>query len=361
MTRKSSFIESEHFWTAIWALEGLNQEVCVDELASRLEIQASHIMDVVFFLHHLHCHFELKKSGEKTILVPPKSMPKIQVDFSLTQWLALQAHFPLLESGNNNFMHKVLIEKLSEVEVENKDFNLFEAALNLEDHLENTLKQDDKLYLEVGPKIKIQEGPDVELEEVLKCAPYSLQLIDYAIVHKVVLEITFHNQKNVRLMPLRLVYLGAELCVIGEEIGGVGLAYYFVKEIQIVCPDHSISIIPKWSSVDIDNFISGMRVVNESAVRLILKVNLDLGPPFLPEHHFLENLVMITNPRGETIWAATVETCDDLFRWLASLGGKIEILDPVSFKEEFSKYLVRENNLVMANEETLEQKLKKSV
>jgi hypothetical protein len=47
---------------------------------------------------------------------------------------------------------------------------------------------------------------------------------------------------------------------------------------------------------------------------------------------------MITNPNGDLIWAAYVEPCEALYDWLITLGKRVEILDPIKFKDEYLTY-----------------------
>lgn len=344
MSKERSFIENEHFWPTLRTLESLSQETSLEELSQQLGIAQSFILEVVYFLHHLHCSFELKKDGEKTLIVPPPSMPRIQFDFKLSEWLAFQSHFPLLETNTESAAYQILTDKLSQIELKNRDYDFFETAITVI----NQLPEND------SAKLRVTAGVDVEVQEALQCAPYALQLIDYAMVHKVTLDLALRSEKKIKCYPHRLVHLDGALNLIGEELGEMGLIYFAASDIIDVAPDHNIQHAPKLSHLDIDNFINGMRAVSESGVRLILKVRTDLGPTPVPSYHFLGNLVVITNPRNETIWAATVEPCPDLYQWLASLGEKVEILDPGSFKLQFNEYLAQQNSAE-------EQKFKKSV
>jgi predicted DNA-binding transcriptional regulator YafY len=47
---------------------------------------------------------------------------------------------------------------------------------------------------------------------------------------------------------------------------------------------------------------------------------------------------MVKNPNGDLIWAAYVEPCAHLYEWLIGLGRRVEILDPVSFKQDYLDY-----------------------
>ena len=57
-----------------------------------------------------------------------------------------------------------------------------------------------------------------------------------------------------------------------------------------------------------------------------------------PLYHYLRKPYVISNPKGDLIWAASIEECPDLYDWLSNLSHKVEILDPVSFKKNFLDY-----------------------
>ena len=88
-----------------------------------------------------------------------------------------------------------------------------------------------------------------------------------------------------------------------------------------------------------NEFISGFREVSGNEVRLILKItgssdDLDLSPSY----HFLADPYITTSASGDTIWAASVEPCEDLIAWLADLEDGVEILDPLDVRSQVEEY-----------------------
>ena len=96
------------------------------------------------------------------------------------------------------------------------------------------------------------------------------------------------------------------------------------------------------SQMEIDDFISGLRAINGNEVRLVLKIlNPENAQELAPLYHFLRKPYVISNPKGDLIWAASVEENEDLYEWLANLQNKVEILDPMSFKINYLAFCER--------------------
>jgi hypothetical protein len=107
----------------------------------------------------------------------------------------------------------------------------------------------------------------------------------------------------------------------------------FVREAE-----HSLSAGEgKISYLEVDQFISGLRGIDETEIRVVLKLlnpDLDLRPYF----HFLKDPFATMTSRGEKIWAASVELCPDFFDWLYGVRENIQILDPIDLQESFDNY-----------------------
>ena len=89
---------------------------------------------------------------------------------------------------------------------------------------------------------------------------------------------------------------------------------------------------------DIEDFIISLRAVTENEVRLILKVHALEQFQSELKHQFFASPCMVTNPKGEHIFAASIECNDDIFEWISSMGSSVEIMDPMSFKLEFLEF-----------------------
>ena len=143
--------------------------------------------------------------------------------------------------------------------------------------------------------------------------------------------------KEVYLYPNRLIHLEGDLCLIGEEVEDQCLTAISLSEIS------KTRLSPKKtggrvSNFEVEEFITAIRSMNDQETRLILKIHDPDSVNLFPDYHFLGKPCMVKNPNGDLIWAAYVEPCSHLFEWLLSLGRRVEILDPVSFKQDFLDY-----------------------
>lgn len=145
------------------------------------------------------------------------------------------------------------------------------------------------------------------------------------------------TQKTLHLFPNRLIHLEGELCLIAEDVDDHCLLALGITEIL----GHRKSAIGgnwKVSNFEVEEFITAIRSMNDQETRLILKIHDPDSVNLFPDFHFLGKPCMVKNPNGDLIWAAYVEPCSHLFEWLISLGRCVEILDPVSFKQEYLNY-----------------------
>lgn len=143
--------------------------------------------------------------------------------------------------------------------------------------------------------------------------------------------------KAYHIYPHQLVYLDGELNLICEGVAEKCLLCFPFAEIKNVnvCEE---GVHPRFGYYDVSAFIQKMRAVDEKEERLVLKI---LDPKrFKTEnfHEFFANPCLILTPRGESIWAASVEKSENLFDWLYQMFDFIEILDPTSLKKDFFDY-----------------------
>src|SRR5690606_40880888 len=95
---------------------------------------------------------------------------------------------------------------------------------------------------------------------------------------------------------------------------------------------------PKFSKFEIDEFVLGLRAIDENEIRLILKIYSIENFHLELKNQLISNPCMVTNPHGELIWAASVEPSEVIFEWILSLGESVEIIDPMSFKQSYLMY-----------------------
>jgi hypothetical protein len=164
-----------------------------------------------------------------------------------------------------------------------------------------------------------------------------LNQLETAIQNKCLLGVTTIHHKSYQIFPCKIIHLEGRLSLIAEDMNDHCLLVVPMNELQEVWDVQSTKI-PRVTAFEVDEFIVAIRSMSEKETRLILKIHDPQSVNLFPDHHFLGKPCMITNPAGDLIWAAYVEPCDDLFEWLISLRGNVEILDPTKFKDDFLMY-----------------------
>lgn len=197
-----------------------------------------------------------------------------------------------------------------------------------------------KKMVECGPVKAVMEllnqleAWDVELNERQQ---KSVTILDEAVALKGAVSLTTTSSKKYQVFPWKIIHLEGQLSMVAEDLSDHCLLVIPVNElIEVTALETTTSA--KVSNFEVDEFIAAIRSMSEKETRLILKIHDPQSVNLFPDHHFLGKPCMITNPNGDLIWAAYVEACDDLFEWLLSLGGNVEILDPTNFKDDFLTY-----------------------
>lgn len=161
--------------------------------------------------------------------------------------------------------------------------------------------------------------------------------MDEAINDKKIIQLSTKDERAYTVYPCRVLHLEGQLSLIAEDSTDHCLIVIPLKDVK----EYSCLETYKEARVtafEIEEFITAVRAMNEKEARLILKIHEPHTTNLFPDHQFLGKPCMITNPSGDLIWAAYVEPCEALFDWLMTLGQKVEILDPVNFKDEYLMY-----------------------
>lgn len=177
------------------------------------------------------------------------------------------------------------------------------------------------------------DHPDQQLTEIQQSL---LILLERAMLDKKRLHLESHEGKNFHLHPLKILHLEGQLSLIAEDTQDhclMVIPVLQIKQLEVLDAGQ-----PRVTTYEIEEFITAIRAMNEKEARLILKIYDPQSVNLFPNHHFLGKPCMITNPQGDLIWAAYVEPCHALFDWLMSLGTNVEILDPISFKDDYLSY-----------------------
>lgn len=161
--------------------------------------------------------------------------------------------------------------------------------------------------------------------------------LDEIINEQRMIQLSTLENKSYSLFPFKVLHLEGTLSLIAEDSVDHCLFVLPLSEISTISPLDGLSK-PRVTAFEIEEFITAIRAMNEKETRLILKIHEPHSTNLFPDHHFLGKPCMITNPAGDLIWAAYVEPCEALYDWLYNLGSRVEILDPVNFKEDYLIY-----------------------
>lgn len=305
-------IHRPEFWKLIESILEAEAKVKIEEILIKTESTQAQLKEVLTFLNHSGLEISIENDS---LIKKFEKEPVLNMKFSLTDWWRLQAHFPLLHFFKDKPFHQKLVEKLSTLESQNKSIDLFE----------NT-----KLISNNEPHLKLVTN-ESSMELNLK------QIIETGIKEKTPLNLKLKgHEDSFEIFPLKLTYLEGGLSLIGEEIFEKSLVFFPINKLENACITQSDYEKPIHGQYDVEEFIENIRFMNGNEIRLVLKI---LEPEkvseLVPFYHYLRKPYVISNPRGELIWAASVEETEDLFEWLSNLQSKVEILDPVSFKKNF--------------------------
>ncbi|MDO9181512.1 MAG: WYL domain-containing protein [Bacteriovorax sp.] len=296
-------ILNDTFWKFLVSLEELKEKKDKNLFCSSLNVNDETLKTFQEFLNR----FDVMCVIDDAYIYPLKDKCRIKMEFSLSEWLALQASFHK-ESDHSNFKqyyHKIVQNKLTLVQKAFEQFNLYKKPIDI--------------------SVKLSEVENLKKK------------INYVISYRKSITIEFLNNKQCVVFPHRLVFLDGILCVVGESVSDKTLVYFGVEDIKDVLDfDHLYE--PNFSQIEINEFICHLRLINGKEERLVLKVYSQYETDLLPNHHFLGNPFITSNTEGDMIWAATIEICDDLFQWLFAMKDRVEILDPGHIRKEFSHF-----------------------
>ncbi len=295
-------ILDDSFWKFLVSLEELKDKKDKALFCSSLNLDEEALLIFQNFLNR----FNVNCLMDDNFIYPLKEKCRVQMEFSLSEWFALQATFQGAKSQEcNPYFHKIIQNKMLVAQKAYEQFNLYKKPVNV-------------------------ATVQAEIENLKK-------KIDYNICYRKMLNVVFHNNKDCIIYPLRLVFLDGILCVIGENYLDKTLVYFGVEDIDSV-NEYPKNYEPNLSQIEINEFINHLRLINGKDERLILKIYSQYETDLLPSFHFLGNPFVTSNPEGDMIWAATIEMCDDIFLWLYSMKDRMEILDPGHIRKEFSHF-----------------------
>lgn len=311
-----SMLDQARFWEIIKYLVQLDHKKNFEEICNDLNISGRQLNSFVTFLKEVNYELDHYTDGETKQLCPPNEKPNIKLEFNILEWLQFQAHFPMLSASEGKPYHEEFVAKLSDVEQEYSQHDLFTPMETLDGIMQMQTPQ-------------VVEGGKLPKNEIIA-------FIEESIIESDVLNIQM-GEKNFLIYPRKIVVLDGELNLIAEGLNDKCLMNITIESIGQAF-EEDMEWTPQFSKIEIEDFVSSIRAISENEVRLVLKVyNREHFDNGVPHHHFGKPC-MFTNPEGDFIWAASIEPSEDIHEWLSELGTDIEILDPIDFKKEFLNY-----------------------
>ncbi|MFZ4712264.1 MAG: WYL domain-containing protein [Bacteriovoracaceae bacterium] len=319
-------LQDKKFWEVLEFLMKFENKLEIKFILDQVGVEKVQFDKALLFLQEMNIKFSREILGEREFLIPNQLRPRIKIEFDLIDWLKFQAHFPLLQGFKDQPFHQKVAENLGKVEDRYKKFDLYRAVKVLGTMTKNIL-----------PTVLESE------EEHVERSTYAIRsAIELAIEHKHHLKLRLQDHDElINVFSHRLVHIDGSLSLVAEETIEKTLIFLPLTKIDCI-KESEEDYVPLHSILEIDDFISGIRAINGNEVRLVLKViDPEKAQELTPLYHFLRKPYVISNPKGDLIWAASVEENEDVYEWLSNLESKVEILDPISFKVNYLSFCER--------------------
>jgi len=310
-----SKILNDSFWKILTTIESLDEDISLEELSLQFESDQSQvkILEVVSFLKKFDYPIVTTKKDGRSWLCFNGKKPRMMIDFSLSEWIAMQAHFPLLDSYRGKEIYNTLADGLKRIEMKNSKSDLYKI-LEEEAHMEMTTS-----------------NLDIDRETILKA-------INKASLYGDLLLLGTGPKNITEVFVHKVVFLDGILSLVGEDTKDRCLVCIEFNEINSVKIVDSNNYRANFAGPEIDDFVLAIRSITGNEERLVLRISSPEKVNLKPEFHYLGNPYVTTNTDGEFIWAASVEVSEELFKWLASIEGESEILDTHELREQFESY-----------------------
>lgn len=305
----------DQFWTIVRNLEDLNEKTTLEDFKKQYKVftDDSIVLEVINLMKKFDYHIKTQEVDNCIHIHPAVDQKEVTIPLSFTDWLALQS---CLTNKDNEKPFEILREKVNAI-AQNNCWNLF-----------NEIEKES--IIKIDPEHSSKEIFIKQLEKSKEENNLSL--------------IKFHDGKTYEIFLHNIIILDGRLSVIAEEVIDRCLISFFVTDIESISfrPEHSYEA--NYSSLQVEDFIAGMRAVIDNEERLVLKIynpeKVDLNPPY----HFLGSPYITSNANGDYIWAASVEVSEELFVWLEAIKDDVEIIDPEPIVKEFENYLKNHTN-----------------
>ncbi len=285
------------FWQVVQTIFK-QRRVHIPEFCEQMEISQGTFEGYKLFFRNIGV-----KVIKDTVKVFEVEIPEIEFSMSLYHWVLFQAHFPFLTYAQDAPFYNEFTSALAGLENKFEQSDLFSAIRLFENYKHSFEEITSTIYQGIDQKRSIE----------LKVRNSSYE----GVCHKI-------------------LYLENDLVVITESVEDGSLSTIPLSSIE----DYKLGDSHKscLHGQDVEDFIKGVREIAESDIRLILKSGIPKDFYSVPDHHYFGSPCLITNPKGEFIWAASVEVHDDVFEWVSELGEGVEVLEPLSFKKQYLNY-----------------------
>lgn len=305
------------FWQLIDFCEDLENPVLKSEICDLFRIAERDFYSVLALLTDLGSSFEHSVHGEEERFMKKKFSENTDKGFlskfSVKEKIQMIV-FCVVQADSNSSRHfKELYEKI----LSSEEFNSISYFL---EKLSSQFMRGGQ-----GKVLSFKRNED------------SLLKIERSIYHKNLLNIFCRDQREIKILPFKMMKLDGALALIGEEIGTGSCIHLSLGEILSV-EELNETYCPINSRFEFEDYIDGLRSIKETQVRLILKIDASFDwDDSLAYQHF-GNPCLIKKGNGHMIWAASVEPSEEIFEWISDMGNSVEIIDPSAFKRVYLRY-----------------------
>ena len=161
------------------------------------------------------------------------------------------------------------------------------------------------------------------------------KLLELAIENKKTVAVRFSNNLADKILfPKKVIYYDGKLILISEICNEKCLVFHCLDSLVEVV-ESSQTYQTNFTLSQVDEFILNLRSMNGNESRLVLKIrDGQFEKEIFPFYHFARKPFVVKNSRGQLIWAASIEVCDEVIECLANLGDRVEVFDPIDVREE---------------------------
>ena len=189
----------EGFFKFLVSLEELTEKKEKIIFMSSIGIEEDSFVEFSEYLKN----FNIEVTADENFIYPLKDKKQVHLDLNMSEWFALQASVSV-EKEFYSYSYKLVKNKIEEAQKAHQVYNL--------QRIENQILRESKTI--------------DSLENLLK-------RIDFFTIKKTTAKITFESLKSCDVLPLRLVYLDGELCIVAENVPDKTLTYFAVIDIRI--------------------------------------------------------------------------------------------------------------------------------